>query len=247
MSAERDKHLSQISTLWTVLAQAHGPQEAAARQARDIVLQRYQTAIYRYFLGAVHDPDQANELFQDFVVRFLRGDLRTASPEKGKFRHFLKTCLYHLIVDHQRKRKRQGVALDRDIAEPARDEQPGADADARFLEIWRTELMNRTWEALRRHEEATGQDCYSLLRCRADHPDASMEQIAETIGGQRGQPVTAGWVRKRLFVARGCYADLLLQEVAQSLDQPSREELAMELIDLGLFEYCRVSLKRWQP
>ena len=37
-------------------------------------------AAYRYLLGAVHDPDAADDLCQDFAVRFLRGDFRRADP-----------------------------------------------------------------------------------------------------------------------------------------------------------------------
>ena len=39
----------------------------------------YQGAAYRYLTAAVGDPDVAAELFQEFAVRFLRGDFRRAA------------------------------------------------------------------------------------------------------------------------------------------------------------------------
>jgi hypothetical protein len=56
--------------------------------------------------------------------------------------------------------------------------------------------------------------------------------------------VTAEWVRKRLFLAREKFTDLLLDEVARSLGDPSADEVEQELIDLGLFDYCRAALER---
>src|SRR3712207_7176976 len=44
----------------------------------------------------------AEELLQEFAVRFLRGDFRRADPQRGRFRDYVKTALIHLVIDHQR-------------------------------------------------------------------------------------------------------------------------------------------------
>ena len=62
-----------------------------------------------------------------------------------------------------------------------------------------------------------------------------------------GKAVTPEWVRKRLHVAREKFTDLLLDEVARSLEDPAAEDLEQELIDLGLHEYCRAALARRRP
>ena len=91
-----EEHLSQITTLWTMLLRAHTPADDAAA-ARHALLERYGGAVGRYLLGAVHDPDAAAELTQEFAVRFLRGDFRRAEAARGRFRDYLKTALIHLV------------------------------------------------------------------------------------------------------------------------------------------------------
>ena len=59
-----------------------------------------------------------------------------------------------------------------------------------------------------------------------------------------GKPVTAGWVRKRLYLAREKLGELLLEEIRQSLDTPSEADMVQELIELNLLKYCRSALER---
>lgn len=242
--SELNQHLSQISTAWTAVLEAHFGEGDAVGEAQQRLLQRYSAAVYRYLLAAVRDPDAADELFQEFALRLVRGDFKRVDPLRGRFRHFLKTSLYHLIVDHQRRQQRRARPLSADSAEPAAEAPSEADSDREFQTIWRAELMARTWEALARHDRATGQHLYTVLRFRTDHPEVRSPQMAEQLAPEVGKPLTAEWVRKRLFHAREKFTDLLLEEVAQSLANPAVDRLEEELIDLGLLDYCRAALER---
>jgi hypothetical protein len=51
-------------------------------------------------------------------------------------------------------------------------------------------------------------------------------------------------VRKTLQRARAKYAELLVAEVARSMDDPTPDELEQELIDLELLPFCRSALGR---
>ena len=242
--AQLDQHLSEISTVWTVLFQAHaGPADAAGAAQRQM-LQRYSSAVYRYLLAAVRSPEVADDLFQEFALRLVRGDFKRADPERGRFRDFLKTSLYHLIVDHGRRQQRRPLTLSPDHPEPAGEPPPEAASDREFLAIWKSELMRRAWEALAQVERQTGQILYTVLRARADHPELRSPQMAEQLSRQLGKPVSAVWVRKRLFLAREKFTDLLLEEVARSLEQATLEDLEQELADLELLDYCRPALER---
>src|SRR5438128_969371 len=99
------QRLSQISTQWTMVFQAHQGSADAVSKAQQQLLERYSGAAYRYLLGAVRDPDVAAELCQEFALRFVRGDFRRASPERGRFRNYLKTALIHLVSDYPNKRR----------------------------------------------------------------------------------------------------------------------------------------------
>src|SRR5262245_47846291 len=74
------EHLSRISTLWGLIHQAHGSGVDAATAAQRQLMQRYCGAAYHYLLGAVRDEDVAMDLFQEFALRFVRGDFLRADP-----------------------------------------------------------------------------------------------------------------------------------------------------------------------
>jgi hypothetical protein len=70
--------------------------------------------------------------------------------------------------------------------------------------------------------------------------------MAEHFSATLGKPVTAGWVRQTLYLARDQFAEILMAEVAASLKDPSRDQLERELGELGLLKYCRPALDRKQ-
>src|SRR5207244_8784969 len=102
---EFNQRLSRISTLWTVVLQAHQGSAEAVTKAQQLLMQRYSGAVYRYLLGAVRDPDVAADLSQEFALRFVRGDFRRAAPERGRFRDYVKIALVHLVDDYYRSRR----------------------------------------------------------------------------------------------------------------------------------------------
>src|SRR6516165_12315319 len=111
-------HLSGISTPWVLLRQAHAGSEPDAATAQRLLLHRYSGAAYRYLRGALHDEEAALDLFQEFVLRFLRGDFRRADPAAGRFRDYLRTALIHLVTDHHRDRQARPQPLPPDLVQP---------------------------------------------------------------------------------------------------------------------------------
>jgi RNA polymerase sigma-70 factor (ECF subfamily) len=244
---DRDSHparLSRISTQWTLVCQAHQSPADAVRAAQRHLLEGYSGAVRRYLLGAVRDPDAADELFQEFAYNFLHGDLRGARRERGRFRDFVKGVLFHLVADFHKRGRRQLRQMPADCPEPAAAPPSLADSDREFLASWRDDLLARSWAGLEALQAQTGQPYHTVLRFRADHPDLPSPQLAERLGPQLGKPLTAAGVRQTLHRAREKFADLLLDAVAQSLERPTPEQMEQELIDLGLLEYCRPALER---
>jgi RNA polymerase sigma-70 factor (ECF subfamily) len=241
-SQSLQQRLSRISTLWSLVDQAHrGPADTASAAQR-LLLERYSGAIHRYLLGAVRNPDEADELFQEFCLRFLRGDFRRASPERGRFRSFIKTALFHLVVDYHKRRAAAPLSAEA-VAEPAWT-PPASDAEQAFRESWREELLDRAWMGLAEIERKSGQPLYSVLHFRTEQPLLSSTELAEQLGTRLGREFTVGALRQALYRARLKFTDLLLQEVTQSLEGASEEDLEQELLDLGLLDYCRSALER---
>jgi RNA polymerase sigma-70 factor (ECF subfamily) len=235
---ELSQRLSRISTLWTMVFQAHG-EPAAAAAAQRVLVQRYSGAVYRYLLGAVRDPDVAADLSQEFALRFVRGDYHRADPDKGRFRDYLKTALIHLVTDYHRTRQAWPRAL-AGGAEPAAPAAPAVDSDCDFLAQWREGLLDRTWQALYQ----ASADYHAVLLFRIENPDLPSPEMAARLAAQLGKPLTAAWVRKALQRAHAKFADLLLEEVAVSLEKATPEGLEQELRELDLLKYCRAALDR---
>jgi RNA polymerase sigma-70 factor (ECF subfamily) len=236
------EHLSQIETLWSMVLRANqGPDASATAQEK--LLQRYGGVVHRYLLGLVRDAHVADDLTQEFALRFLRGDFRNAHPDRGRFRNFVKSAIRNLVTDFHRRKHLQPANLPPDMPEPE-DCQSLANLDEDFLATWRQELLARAWGLLKQKAEQSNQPFYTVLRLKADHPELRSQQLAEQLGQVLGRTVSDTWVRQVLFRARNLFADFLLDDIFHSLEDPTREQAHEELSDLGLLAYCSDALER---
>jgi RNA polymerase sigma-70 factor (ECF subfamily) len=235
-------HLSRISTPWSLLRQAHADSLASAETAQHLLLQRYCGAVFRHLQGALKEEEEALELLQEFALRFLRGDFRRADPGSGRFRDYLRKALSHLITDYYRERKTRPQALPSNIVERTASPEEEVDSEAFFLQSWREELINRTWEAL----AAAKPTYYAVLLFHVQNPDMPSPQVAAQLTDDLNKPLTAGQVRVILHRAREKFSDLLLDEVAHSLATYTEAELIQELRALHLLELCAPALQRRQ-
>ena len=240
-----ESHLSRIETRWTLVFDAHCGGDHASDSLRRL-MHRYGGAVHRYLLASLRDADAAEDLAQEFALRFIRGDFKNADPGKGRFRDFVKRAVYNLMVDHHRSRRRR-VPMKHIIDDlPERDE-PDAwerEIDRQFTASWREELLARTWSALAEDQARTGRPFHTLLRLRTDDPDSSSAELAAAYSKANSKVVDATWLRVNLHRARDLFVNLLLKEVAASLRTTDPERLEQELLDLGVHEHCRSALKR---
>jgi RNA polymerase sigma-70 factor (ECF subfamily) len=239
-----NRRLCSITTLWGVVHEAHEGQAETAQAAQRQLLARYGGAIRRYLVACLRDPESAEELFQEFALRFLNGNFRNADPQRGRFRDYVKTILFHLISNFRKQRNRQLARLAPDHPEPAVEPAEPPERDPEFLAAWRDDLLARCWAALAEAESQGGQPLYTVLRFQAENPTTRSPQMAEELGRRLGKRLTATGIRQMLFRARGKFADLLVEEVAHSLGDPTDEQLEEEFGELGLLEHCRPALER---
>jgi len=238
-------HISRIHTAWSMVREAHGD-HTAVQSAQQRLLDRYGGAVRRYALSALRDEDAADEVFQEFALRFVRGDFGNADPNRGRFRAFVKTVVYRLIVDYQRRAKKRlrETPMHSNVAEPPAGSSEPKEDDALFRTSWRDELLARCWQKLAEDERDSGKPYHSVLRYRVDHPDLRSPELAAGLSEQLGKPINAGAIRVLLHRARELFGELLLDEVAESLANNSLDEAEQELIDLDLHEYCRPALEK---
>jgi RNA polymerase sigma-70 factor (ECF subfamily) len=234
--------LSLIPTQWSLVHLAHHGATEAKQSARQQLLDRYGEAVRRYLRKLLHDLDAVDELFQEFALRLLNGDLRGADQEHGRFRNFVKGTLFHLIADYRKQKQRWPGPLPEDGSVLAAFSQD-AESDRAFMESWCDHLLARAWASLAEMEAGTGQTFYAVLRFRADHPEMRAPQLAAELTARVGKTFTAAGVRQSLHRARGKFAALLLDEVANSLKNPTADQAMAELAELGLLGYCRPALE----
>src|SRR5579884_2381001 len=108
-------HFDDLSTSWTLLQQAHQDGGPERYQARDALVRRYRTVVRRYLAGALryepNAPDAIDECEQRCWARLVEGRFRGASPERGRFRDYLRVVLSNLVHDHKRERRQAPAEL----------------------------------------------------------------------------------------------------------------------------------------
>jgi RNA polymerase sigma-70 factor (ECF subfamily) len=240
---EAEAHLSQMSTVWTVVYQAKSGKPGQAGDAVTQLMLRYAGAVHRYLLKILRDPEIAAELDQEFALRFLRGDFRHCDPSRGRFRDYVKRALQNLVNDYYR-RKRPNVSMEEVFCEPVTEDSEPPEFEIQFVESWKKDLLERAWRSLLDLEQRTNLPYYTVLRLRVDHPDLRSHKLAEKLSSTLGRTVTAGAFRQAVQRARLKYVKFLIQEVKDSLRDPIPENVEEELGDLGLLEFCRSYLKQ---
>jgi RNA polymerase sigma-70 factor (ECF subfamily) len=236
--------LSQIDTLWTVVRRAHNDGASQVAQAQQTLLERYGPAAQRYLRAVVKDRDGADEVYQDFAVKFLRGDFASVSPERGRFRAFLKTVLFRMAMDFHRRGQRGPIVREMDSEFDPIGDEGSAEYHEQFVVSWREELLAKAWVALKQLEAETGKPMHTVLLTRVEQPDAHSPELAAVVSQQLGREITPENIRVMLHRAREKFGELLLDEVVQSLDRPTLDDLEEELGDLRLLEYCQPALAK---
>jgi len=218
--------LDEISTRWPLI---HDPAQFVLR---------YGPAIEGYLAALVRDPDLVDEIRQDFLVRVLQKGFGPEGNVKGRFRHYLKAAVRNTALTHWRRK------VPRPVDPGLLAQVPAEDSDAlerEWLDRWRRCVLERVWEALELHERRHPDNhAHTVLRAFVEHAaDEDSAQLAERVSGRLRKPLRADAFRKQLSRARRLFAELLIQEVRQTLENPDPERVEEELADVGLLAEIR--------
>jgi hypothetical protein len=224
--SETPFRLSQISTRWSLLSD---PLQFALR---------YAPAIRSYLLALLRDADRADEVAQEFLLRVVQGGFAPPETVRGRFRDYLKVSVRNAALAALRRRE-PAAAMDgllRDV--PATDATPPEERE--WLNEWRRCLLERSWHALElRQADAAGVPYHTVLRLAADHPDEGSPALAARAATLLGRTLRPDAFRKQLSRARRLFAELIVTEIAETLNEPTPEAVAEELIEVGLMEHVR--------
>jgi len=239
---ERDFHPSAASFPTTCWSRVVAAGDAAAPQAREALSElcaAYWYPVYARIRRRGNAPDQALDLTQDYFVRLLeKGTLAAADRRKGRFRAFLKTdCDFFL--SHRREAdlalKRGGgnapLPIDardaegRYIREPADDLTP----DRLFDRTWALSLLYSVLDRLAAEQATAGRarqfECLQVVLSQGSRtvPYAAMAQ-------QLGMSEAA--VQQAASKLRKRYREILREQIAATLDDPTEAAIDEEVSDL---------------
>jgi RNA polymerase sigma-70 factor (ECF subfamily) len=224
--AERPSILEHISTHWPVIG-----------DPVQFVL-RYSSAVRSYVRALIRNEHDADDVVQDFLTQTVHQPFKPEQVRRGRFRDYLKATLRNAAITHFRRTARQPSAVVDLTAFPV----PAAEvaADLAWLVEWRDCLLQRVWQTLELHEHSAPEGmAHTVLRLTADHPEESSTALAQRASALTGQRVEVDAFRKRLSRARHRFAQMLVDEIRQTLEHGSAEDVVEELGDLGLMEFVR--------
>lgn len=223
------------ATAWSTIRDGQSINEEVRRAAVERLLIRYRRPILRHIEASLSAEKRggAEDLAQAFILQCLRLNfLEGLSPEKGRFRTFIKACIRNFLWDQYDRDKVRGSCI------PHVPIPPGGQEDRGFLDpaaqgLSPEEVLDREWafSVLESAMKQLQQECASvrqkeLFEALQGHlgktPEArTTKEIAEKLGMNEGAVYTA---MNRL---RGRLGELIREEIRQTVgtEEDWREEL----------------------
>jgi len=219
------------STQWSLVLQARQRDSPEADQALAALCRAYWYPIYAYLRHKVKSVERAEDLTQEFFVRFLQKDfLAPIDRDKGNFRAYLLACCNHFLAnqaDRDHAQKRGGGRLIHSLDFPS--------AQQRYLHepadtLTPERLYQRRWAL-------TLLDAV-LARLRQEFVDAGKEQLYAWLkAGLVGEPealpyakigaalgLSEAAVKKAAQRLRQRYGEILREHIADTVDGPEAVE-----------------------
>ena len=215
--------LNRISTRWTAVSNP------------TLFVRRYGRAIRKYIATLVRDPNDAEEVEQEFMLRMVQKGFHTADSNKGKFRYYLITIVRNAAMQWLCRRNQLPMSAEGMELLPA-----SVEAHTECTSDWRKCIMKAAWKTLDKYQKRTTGNLFcTVLRVSAQYPEVDSPALAKKVSEMTGQHLTPEAYRKQLSRARKRFADLIVQEVARTLVEPTLEGIKDELNCLDLMKYVK--------
>lgn len=229
-----------VTTRWSVVLAARDPGGPEAGRALETLCGTYWYPLYALVRGSGYSPHDAQDLTQSFFAALLAKDyLRVVTPEKGRFRTFLRMAMKRFLLnegERLRSQKRGGgqvlLPLDTELAEQ-RFQQDAAgphDVDASYDRRWALALLDAALSRLQQEYAQGGRAAeFALLKPyltteRGQIPYAEIAMAGQTSEG--AARVAIHRLRKRFReVFRAVIADTVAEPGAVASE--IREVLAV--------------------
>ena len=215
------------STLWSVVRSAG----EESRPALEKLCAAYWPPLYAYVRRRGYQPQDAQDLTQEFFARLLEDHSLTAVDQgKGRFRSFLLASIKHLLANEWKRATRQKrgggqlhFSIEAQLAEGFTDRalQIHPDPEKLYEKQWAETLLQRVLDRLREEwDEAGSASRFEDLKVFLVEPKGSTS-IAEAAARGGVSEASLKWAVHKL---RRRYRELVREEVSQTLESASEIE-----------------------
>ncbi|MEM9364752.1 MAG: hypothetical protein AAGD07_02075 [Planctomycetota bacterium] len=197
---------------------------------------RYLIPVRKLMIEMAGDAADADRAIVILISHLVKSGF--AEHGHGRLRDFLvkgvRSSLKALVDQSGGQRNVQAKDVDWQLAGP---ENPT------WLQLWRESLMQRAWRSLERRqyaarrvllEDADELAIYDCLYVAMAHPGESAEVLAGRVAKSSGGTCTASQLKQQVSLGRLRFAQLLADEVAQSLDPMNATAVRDEIKRLDL-------------
>lgn len=221
-------------TMWLMVKGAANPASPQVHQALESLCRAYWEPIYAFIRRTGKSPHDAEDLTQRFFLHLLQNNrLRHAEPEKGRFRFFLQRSIKNFLVDDWRGTpapERGGglLEIDAEQGEHRYRHEPAdkLDPEKIFQRVWARKVMDLAMARLKAEHDTSGisglfNHLHSLLP--GNDPICSRAEAAQKLD------MTATALDTAFHRMKRRYGVLLRQEIAETLDTPTKKDVEDEL------------------
>jgi RNA polymerase sigma-70 factor (ECF subfamily) len=222
------------TTHWSLVLAAGKRPAPDAQKALATLCRTYWYPLYAYVRRQGHQPDDAQDLTQEFFARLLEKHyLQAADPERGRFRSFLLTAFKRFLSKERDRKttKRRGggmkrLSLDFESGECRYRLEPAHEVTAEriYERRWALTLLERVFARLQDELDQAGKQkefhCLKVYLTGETDTPSHQEAAAELA-------MTEGAVKVAVHRLRRRYRNLVREEIAQTVASP--EEVDEEL------------------
>ncbi|MBI4245075.1 MAG: sigma-70 family RNA polymerase sigma factor [Planctomycetes bacterium] len=179
-----DEHHFPLTT-WNVVLNAKDRTSSNYKEKLEYLISAYWKPVYSYIRNVWRmSNEDAKDLTQEFFAQFFveKNYLQPASPEKGRFRTFLKVSLKHFLIDKKRKlqTKKHGggtktVSFE-EVGSEHGDKKEFLDPLESFDREWARTILTRSIGILRNKLIEEGKEVYFSVFERYDLDSSGPDQ-----------------------------------------------------------------------
>jgi len=186
---------------------------------------RYVCNLRRFISEGLGNKDYSNAILQTIIQRLVNeGYQQTTSP---RLRDYLILSIKNQTLSHC-------SALNESEAFQWIESELHANATA-WLRCWRDGLLERAWRSLERLEHTNpNSPIYSVFHASSAKPSAALSMLGVEVATTAGLKLNESEIRTLLNEARIRFAQLLADEISETISECSRDSVLEEIRILGL-------------